>query len=119
MTINNVQANKALVERYLEMWNTGNAAIADQILSPTWQDHNHPEITSIEGVRQALAATRQAFPDFHISVEAIIGERNVVALRAIVQRTRQGSFETSRVVWFVRVEDGKLAELWTVAEPPG
>src|SRR3954447_20144041 len=107
------QANKALVQRYLEMWNTGNPVIADEILAPTWRDHNHPEVASIESVKQALLATRTAFPDFHITVEAMIGERNVVALRAIITRTQQGSLTTSRVVWFVRVEAGKLAELWT------
>ncbi len=111
-----IEANKLLVQRYLEMWNTGNAAIADEILAPNWRDHNHPEVTSIDGVKQTLRATRSALPDFHITTEAIIGERNVVALRAVIHRTEQGSLTSSRVVWFVRVENGKLAELWTVSE---
>ncbi len=111
--MSDVEANKALVERYLEMWNTGDETIADEILAEDWQDHNHPEVGSIEDVKTALRATRSAYPDFHITSEAILGERNVVALRALVQRG--GS--TSKVVWFVRVDDGKLAELWTVAEP--
>ena len=108
-----VEANKALVERYLEMWNTGDEAIADEILADDWQDHNHPEVASLEDVKTALLATRKAYPDFHITPEAIIGERNVVALRALIHRAGN----TSKVVWFVRVEDGKMAELWTVAEP--
>lgn len=114
----NIEANKALVQRYLEMWNTGNAALADEILSPDWQDHNHPEITSIDQVKEALLATRAAFPDFHITPEAILGERNVVALRAVIRRTVKGGLVTSRVVWFVRVEGGKMVELWTVSETP-
>ncbi len=114
-----VEANQALVQRYLEMWNTGNAALADEVLSPGWQDHNHPEITSIEQVKQAVLATHTAFPDFHITAEAIIGERNVVALRAVVHRTKEGTLTASRVVWFVRIEAGRMAELWTVSEVPG
>ena len=110
-----VEANKALVERYLEMWNTGNAALADEVLSPAWRDHNHPEITGIEDVKRALLATRRAYPDFRITVEAIIGERNVVAVRALVQRTAHDG-DATQVVWFVRIEDRKMAELWTVAE---
>ncbi len=110
-----IEANKALVLRYLEMWNTGNAALADAILAPGWQDHNHPEVTNIDQVRLALLATRKTYPDFQITVEAIIAERNVVVLRALVQRTPESA--ASRVVWFVRVEGGKMAELWTVAEP--
>lgn len=114
-----LEANKALVERYLTMWNTGETAVADEVLSPNWQDHNHPEITGIDGVKQALLATRRAFPDFHITTEALIAERNVVAVRAIIQRTDHGAVSTTRVVWFVRIEDGKMAELWTVSEAVG
>jgi len=113
------QANKALVQRYLDMWNTGNEALAAEILAPNWRDHNHPEVTSLEGVKQALRATRSAFPDFHISVESIISEGDRVALRAIIQRTQQGSVSVSRVMWFVRISNGKMAELWTGTEASG
>ena len=41
------EAHKAIVRRYIEMWNTGNAAIADAVLAPTYVDHAHPEVTSI------------------------------------------------------------------------
>lgn len=114
----NAEANKALVQRYIEMWNTGNAAFADEVLSPVWRDHNHPEVTSVESVKQALRATRTTFPDFHIAVESIISEGDRVALRAIIQRTQQGSVSLSRVMWFVRIADGKMTELWTGVETP-
>ena len=113
------QANKALVQRYLEMWNSGNETLAAEILAPNWRDHNHPEITSLEGVKQALRATRSAFPDFHIGIESIISEGDRVALRAVIQRTQQGSVTVSRVMWFVRISNGKMAELWTGMETSG
>ncbi|MBI1256357.1 MAG: hypothetical protein GC204_02695 [Chloroflexi bacterium] len=110
------QANKALVHRYIEMWNTGSTASANEILASNWRDHNHPEVTSPEGVKQAIFATRSAFPDFKITIEVMISEGDLVALRAFIQRTQQGSMTTSRVTWFVRVANGKMVELWTGVE---
>ena len=48
--------NKSIVARYFEMWNTGNAAHAHEILHPNWVDHAHPEI---RGIQDATAALRQ------------------------------------------------------------
>ena len=113
------EANKTLVLRYIEMWNTGNVALADEILALTWRDHNHPEVTGLESVKQVVLATRTAFPDFHITVESIVGEGDRVALRAMIQRTQRGNISVSRVMWFVRLADRKMTELWTGIEASG
>lgn len=105
------EANKTLVRRYIEMWNTGNVEIADEVLAPTWMDRAHPEVTGPEGVKQAVQQVRTAFSDFHIAIENILGEGDMVALRATVHR--EG---TSRVMWFVRVANGKMQEMWTGSE---
>jgi hypothetical protein len=31
------EANKAIVRRYIETWNTGQVALADELLAPTYQ----------------------------------------------------------------------------------
>jgi ketosteroid isomerase-like protein len=36
------EKNKQLVKRYLELWNTGDSAIAAEILAPDYVDHTHP-----------------------------------------------------------------------------
>jgi predicted SnoaL-like aldol condensation-catalyzing enzyme len=105
------EANKAIVRHYLEMWNTGNIALADEVLAPDWVDHAHPEVTGPESVKQAVSKIRAAFPDFHIIIESIVGEGDLVAVHATVRRG--GS---SRVMWFVRIADGKMAEMWTGSE---
>ena len=105
------EANKAIVRRYIEIWNTGNVELADEVLSPTWADHAHPEVTNTEIVKQAVQKTRATFPDFCITIESMLGEGDLVALRASV-RTEN----ISRVIWFVRLANGKMEEMWTGSE---
>ena len=105
------EANKALVRRYLEMWNTGHVELADEVLAPTWVDHSHPEATGPESVKQAVLKIRAAFPDFSITIESMVGEGDLVALRGMVRREI-----VSRVMWFVRLADGKMLEMWTGSE---
>ena len=110
------EANKAVVRRYLEMWNTGNVTLADELLAPTYVDHAHPEVTGPESVKQAVPKFRAAFPDFHISLGDMVSEGDLVALRATLRRMQQGKEAVSRVMWFVRLADGMMAELWTGSE---
>ncbi len=108
-----LEANKAIVRRYVEMWNTGNEALADEVLASTYIDHAHPETVGPESVKQALKKFRANFPDFTIKIEAIISEGDLVALRSTLRRTQQGSLIESGVIWLVRIANGKMAELWT------
>jgi predicted SnoaL-like aldol condensation-catalyzing enzyme len=101
------------------MWNTGNVALADEVLAPTYRDHAHPEVTGTESVKQSLLKVRESFPDFQITVDQIIGEGELVAVRATIRRTQQGKENASRVMWFVRLEDGKMVDLWTGMETAG
>ncbi|GHO70777.1 hypothetical protein KSC_096690 [Ktedonobacter sp. SOSP1-52] len=111
-----IETNKGLVRRYLEMWNTGNMELADEVLAPTWIDHAHPEVTGPDSVKQSLSQVRAAFPDFRITIKSIVSEDNMVAIRATIQRTHQGKEITSGVMWFVRIADGKMTEMWTGSE---
>ena len=110
------ERNKSVVRRYLEMWNTGNAEAAPEILHPEWVDHAHPEVRGIPAVADALARTRTAYPDFHIGVDSMVSEGDRVAVHSTIRRTNGGGPEISRVMWFIRVEGDKLAEMWTATE---
>jgi steroid delta-isomerase-like uncharacterized protein len=63
----------------------------------------------------------QAFPDAQISVDASVGERDIVASRWTITGTHGGAFQgvpaTGRLIGFAgcdfsRVVDGKVAEHW-------
>ncbi len=110
------EKNKLIVRRYIEMWNTGHADLADEVLATNYRDHAHPEVTSIEHVKQALLTTRTAIPDFHIAIEQIIGEGEMVALRGTIRRTLQGREIVSQVIWSARVVAERMVELWTGTE---
>ena len=118
-----VEENKLLVKRYLELWNTGDPAIADEIFAPNYVDHLHPNSEpGPESVKQEVASFRAAFPDVHATIEQMIGEGDIVAFRFVLRGTHQGQFDPfpptgQEVVLtgmdFVRIVDGKLVELWS------
>lgn len=110
------ESNKSIVKRYIEMWNTGNEALANEVLAPDYRDHAHPEVTSVEHVKQTLRKTRTAIPDFQIAIDQIICEGELVALRGIIYRTLQGQANVSHVLWLARIANGQMAELWTGIE---
>lgn len=116
-------ANKALVRRYVELWNTGNLALADEVLAADFVDHAHPEFTpGPDSVKQAVKDFRTSFPDAQITIEHILCEGDMVAFHAVLRGTHQQSFAgfapTGKEVIFggmdfIRIANGKLVELWT------
>jgi len=103
----------ASVTRYFEMWNTGETAIADQILHPDWVDHAHPEVTGPTAVKQAVQTIRAARPDLRFTIDAILGDGVLVAVVGSVGQPRQSTDSPGHLVWLIRLVDGLLAELWT------
>jgi len=70
-------------------------------------------------VKRAVSKIRAASPDFHITIESILSEGDMVALRGTVLRIQQGKEVVSLVMWFVRIANGKMAEMWTGSEISG
>ncbi len=110
-------SNKALVQRYFEMWNTGDTAIADEVLALDYVDQAHPEIVDIAGIKDSVLKVRAAFPGFQISIDFMLAEGDKVALRNILRRTQQGQEVLSNGLVIFRVADGRLAEQWSAYEP--
>src|SRR5438128_1472535 len=108
-----IETNKGIVKRYIEMWNTGNVALADEVLAPNYVDHAHPEVTGPEAVKQSVLVVQAAYPQFHITIDLIMSENDLVALQGTIKSTRQGKEVILPVAWFARIESGKMAEWWT------
>lgn len=105
-----------IAARYFEMWNTGDSSIAAEILSPDWVDHAHPEVAGPRSVQQAVGQLRAARPALRFQVETILGGGDLVAVVGSVSGVSRGERagqDPSRLIWLIRLEDGRMAEMWT------
>lgn len=122
-----IEANKLIGRLVLEqMWGGGRLELADQLYAPHYVDHvgrgpEPAEVKGIDGIKQAVSAFRQAFPDLAYTVEDQIAEGDVVVTRFSARGTHRGSFlgvaPTGRVVTYSgfdmnRVRDGRIVESW-------
>jgi len=102
----NAEAQKSVVRRYLEMLNNGRHADAHAMLHPDWIDH-------VVGEHGEEVAT----DSMQIVIDRMISEGDHVAVQGTVHRRHDGSETRSRVMWFIRVQEDKIAELWSMREP--
>ena len=123
--------NKKLVRQVFEqIVNDQDLALADRIVSPDYIDHSARPGSIARGpasLRDFVARQRAAFPDAHVTVEDILGERDLVAVRIAMTGTPAVGGAPVRFrgsVWW-RLADGKIVERWggafvreDVANPP-
>ena len=122
---------KALVQKYWdEVWNAGND---DALAEVFHEDHvNHWSIgddtVGIEDLLSRIVDFRNAFPDFKIHVEQVVGEGDIIVSRWRATGTHEGEwqgipatgrqFEYSGMNLF-RIECGKIVESWGEANHLG
>lgn len=125
-----VDENKALIRRWIELWNAQNVAGVDDFVAADYVRHdpNVPEIRGPEGEKQLISMALAAFPDMHISVEDLIAEGAQVVGRLRLQGTQRGEWMgipptnktiTIEMVEVYRVSDGKIAEQWVILDALG
>jgi predicted ester cyclase len=91
------QKNKALIHRYIEdAYNQGNLAVIDEAHTAD-TIHYAPGLSAepmrgTEALKQGVAAWRDAFPDFHVTLDDLIAEGDEVAYRWTARGTHQGEF---------------------------
>lgn len=117
------EANKELMRRFIEeVWNKGNFDAANEIFHPQATSPSAPQLPpGPEGVRMIATMFRSAFPDFHMTIEDLIAEEDIVVARFTQGGTHQGTFmggaPTGRSVQFteigiLRVAGGQVVESW-------
>jgi steroid delta-isomerase-like uncharacterized protein len=88
--------NKALVERYYEdIWNAGNVAAADEILSSTFTFYPPDAPEGLRGratYKAYVELHRRAFPDLRPTVMDVLAEGDRVAVQWAMQGTHHGAF---------------------------
>jgi predicted ester cyclase len=129
------EANKELVRRHFEeLWNRKDLAVADELMAEEYLEHTVAPFGQAEPGRvNGPAAMRQTaqwllaqFPDLQMTIEAILAEGDMVAVRVFSEGTNLGPlngvvpptgkrFAARQSHWF-RVEGGRLAEHWATRE---
>ncbi len=120
----NNEANKKVITEFIEgLFNRGDLSIIDEYLSEDFVNHDPPFGVSAdrEGMRSAGARFRQAFPNWHSELHALIAEDDLVAEHFTARGTHDGTImgveatgrEVSlRGINIFRVRDGRITERW-------
>ncbi len=128
-----VEQNKVVVRKlFEEVFNVGNMELIDELVAYDVVDHGkiifaQPEGPGgmAEGIRMLLVA----FPDLSAYVKRLVGEEDFVVAHVAMAGTNTGPYPrvqepTERYTeWesmvLVRIENGKIAELWGVSDRMG
>jgi steroid delta-isomerase-like uncharacterized protein len=118
------EANKALVRRWFAETDKGNDAIVDELCAADYVDHSPPVqgvAAGNQGVREANAALRAAFPDTVHLIQDQIAEGDRVVTRMVGRGTFRADFQgipaNGKVIEITgisihRIANGKLVEHW-------
>jgi len=105
-----------------EGMNGRNFAVFDEFLAPNYVNHTLPApMPGPEGMKAVVGMFLAAFPDFHVVVEDVLCDGNLLCTRGYFTGTHNGdfqgipppgkSFKAGYIdVW--RAENGKFAENW-------
>lgn len=121
-----IEANKAVVQRYIDEIQNGHSLDAiPEVFAEDFVDHTASGggafVGGLEGLKQGYSSFLKAFPDLHASVEALIAEGDkVVAYKTlsgthseewlgIPATAKQVKF---RIISIYKIKDGKLSEFW-------
>jgi len=125
-----VEENKESIRRHIEeVWNKGNLTLIPEFYDPGVIWHTlGGDIKGLDGVKQIAAAFRTAFPDFHMTIDDMVGEGDKVVFRWTFSGTHRGEYmgiaPTGKKVSFAVIsinsfEGGKQVEAWIVSDRLG
>ena len=125
------EENKALYRRWFEeVVSGGNLELADQLLAPDYVLHfpGVPGPVDSEGHKQLVMMFRNAFPDWHESVDDVIAEGDRVVIRVTGRGTHESEFQgipatgeqvSATGIGIGRIEGGRIAESWAAYDALG
>jgi steroid delta-isomerase-like uncharacterized protein len=123
-TQNKIEENKRIVRAFIESaFNQHQAERAAEYMTPDikWHGGTLGTVEGRDNFVGLISAIVSALPDLHNVEQDIIAERDVVAVRAVVDGTHKGDLlgipaSGKHVRWdavdVYRVVDGKIAEEW-------
>lgn len=107
--------NRELVNRlYEEVFNQHHLAALDTLLAVDFVDHSPLEgqAPGRDGFRESVAKGQERTPDMHFTIEEMIAERDLVAIRQRMRFTHHGATVEFTGMGFFRCHAGQIAEAW-------
>jgi steroid delta-isomerase-like uncharacterized protein len=123
--------NKELSRRFTELFSTGDAALAEEVLAPDIVFHgttDDGELRGLDEMMAFIASYRGAFPDARSTVLDQVAEADKVVTRWRARGTHRGELgpiaATEREfamdgVTIERIAAGRIAEVWVVRDELG
>ncbi len=127
-----IEENKAIVLDEIEVWNTGDLDLLEEIIASDYIGHFHssteqPE-SGTEWYKQYVATYRAVYPDLRVTIEDLLVDRDKLVARWTLRGTHRGETGTSlgfaipptgkaiaiTGITVFRVINGKIAEEWWV-----
>jgi len=110
-----------------EVLNKGNMQAVDELIAPNFVEHNPfpGQAPGVEGLKQAMVALRQAFPDLHVTVDEMLSDGDKVVIRTTMKGTHKGNFMNIPAtgkqmsvegIDIVRISNGRAVEHWGVTD---
>ena len=119
------ETNTAVVSRFIEEFkNNANHGIVDELFTTEFVHHlPDPRLPAgREGLKLVGQSIAAGFPDVRVTVEDLLADGNKVIERTTARATHTGEFNGippsgKAVTWteihIYRLEDGRIAELWS------
>ena len=120
-----LEANKSVVVRFNEAINSQQLDLLDGLVARDLVRHSQatPEldIRSLEEFKQFIQQSLDTFPDTHQEINMMIAEGDKVAVYATFSGTQEGDMGpfpasgeqvSSQFLGVLRLEEGKIAEIW-------
>ena len=114
------QQLKPVIDKYVEVWNTGNLKDLDAIVDPHFVRHanSQPVVEGVDGLKKVISGFRTAYPDLKIIVNEDIYAENKSVGRWALTGTNTGAGEmppTGKAVkqWGISIlhfANGKITE---------
>ena len=124
--------NEAVVKRWWEeLWNQGNLAVADEIVAPSFTDHDpaSPWVPpGIDGCKTLVSGYRAVFPDIHFTIESQVASGDRIVSHWRCRGTHKGELmgiaatgKTIEVegISILHLENGRIRHQTTVWDALG
>ena len=131
MTVNQrIEQNRQIARRVPEELATGgDLDLIEELYAAEAVEHDpFGDHSGQAAIRESMEGLLVAFPDFSATVEEIIAEGNLVAMRVTLRGTHEGEFmgveptgrefEVGNMV-FTRLDDGMIVERWVQPDTLG